>query len=77
MRGASHTHQGLVQGRMSLWLELSRHKDDHHTTDPETATAGSEDMDGGDAAAIQNDNRLNTADRMDLIAYQVIPEEVD
>lgn len=35
MRGASHTHQGLVQGRMSLWLELSRHKDDHHTTDPE------------------------------------------
>lgn len=32
-------------------------------------------MDGGDVAAIHNDDGLTAADRVDLIANQVIPED--
>ena len=65
-----------AEEKLEHHLDEARHKDDHHTTDqgPETGTAGSEDMDGGDVAAIQNDDRLTAADRVDLIANQVIPE---
>jgi hypothetical protein len=60
-------------------LDEARHKDDHHPTDPgpETGTSGSEDVDGRDVAAIQNDVRLTAANRVDLIANQVIAEQDD
>lgn len=47
---------------------------DRDTTGPEAGTAGDEKVDGADVAAIQNDDRLTPADRVDLIANQVIPE---
>ncbi|MFF1252638.1 hypothetical protein ACFVYC_09095 [Pseudarthrobacter sp. NPDC058329] len=62
--------------KLEQHLEEARHKDDHHdTAEPAPGTAASEDVDGGDVAAIQNDDRLTAADRMDLIANQVIPEQ--
>lgn len=68
-----------AEEKLEHHLDEARDKDDHDSTDPETetGTAGSEEVDGGDVAAIQNDDRLTAADRVDLIANQVIPEEDD
>jgi hypothetical protein len=48
-----------AEEKLEHHLDEARHKDDdHHTTDPgpETGTAGGEDVDGGDVAAIQNND---------------------
>ncbi|NKX55538.1 hypothetical protein [Arthrobacter mobilis] len=43
-------------------------------TEPGKKPAG-EPVDGSDVEAIQNDDSLTPADRVDLIANQVVPEE--
>ncbi len=63
-----------AEEKLEHHLDEARHKDDHNTTDPETGGAGSEDFGGGEVAPIQNDDRTTAADRVDLIADQVIPE---
>lgn len=55
-------------------LDEARHRDDHDdTADP--ASAGAEEVDGGDIAAIQNEDRPTAADRDDLIANHDIAEQ--
>ena len=63
--------------------EELRHKDEaRHSPDGEAVTetgrqeeAGEKDeVDGSDVAAIQNDDRLTAADRVDLIANQAVAE---
>lgn len=67
-----------AEEKLEHHLDEARDKDGHpQSTDPETGTAVSEDVDGGDVAAIRNDDRLTAADRVDLVANQVIPEEDD
>jgi hypothetical protein len=65
------------QRRRESEEKLERHLDEaRHKDDPDdTASSGSEEVDGRDVAAIQNDDRLTPADRVDLIANQVVPED--
>lgn len=51
-----------------------QHSDNDGTT---TGKAGGEEVDGADIAAIQDDDRLTAADRVDLIANQAIAEPED
>jgi hypothetical protein len=54
-------------------LQEARHKDDlHHDADAEPP--GAAPVDSRDVAAIQDDEGLTAADRVDLIANQVVPE---
>ena len=62
-----------AEGKLEHHLEEVRHKDDPRNGD----AAPQEDVgavDGSDVAAIQNDDRLTAADRVDLIANQVVPK---
>ena len=57
-----------------------RAKSEHHETaegETETAASDASGVDGEDVAAIQNDDRLTAADRVDLIANQVVAEQDD
>jgi hypothetical protein len=62
-----------AEQKLDHHLEDARHKSEHHTsTDPE-ADAGKTpvgEVDGTDVVAIQDDDRLTAADRVDLIANQ-------
>ncbi len=63
-----------AEEKLEQHLQEARHKDDHHddhaSNEEETGP-----VDSGDVAAIQNDDRLTAADRVDLIANQVIPSD--
>lgn len=72
---ACRQRRGEAEEKLEHHLDEARHEDDHlYTADPETGTADGGDVKGGDVAAIQNDDRLTAADRVDLIANQVISE---
>ncbi|WP_211882114.1 hypothetical protein [Pseudarthrobacter albicanus] len=65
-----------AEEKLDHHLEEARHKDDPRTDD----AANQEDagaVDSRDVAAIQNDDRLTAADRVDLLAKQVVPEVED
>ncbi|WP_427136485.1 hypothetical protein [Pseudarthrobacter sp. S9] len=63
--------QSVVEPRWdTVWMKPATKRPTTNTTDPETGTAGREDADGGDIAAIQNDDWLSAVDRVDLIASQ-------
>jgi hypothetical protein len=63
-----------AEEKLEHHLDEARHKDDDHPiAHPERVTA--EDVDGGGVAAIQNDDRLTAADRVDLITNQVSEED--
>ena len=55
-------------------LAAARDKEGHHSPVRENATGpdGVARVDAGDVAAIQNDDRLTAADRVDMIANQVL-----
>jgi hypothetical protein len=55
-------------------LAEARGRDGHdsHLRENATGPAGEGRVDGGDVAAIQNDDRLTAADRVDLIANQAL-----
>lgn len=64
-----------AEEKLEHHLEEARHKAEHDETaerDTETGSAGASGVDGEDVAAIQNDERLTAADRVDLIANQVV-----
>lgn len=66
-----------AEEKLEHHLDEARHKAEHDETaepDTETGSAGASSVNGGDVAAIQNDERLTAADRVDLIANQVVPE---
>jgi hypothetical protein len=65
-----------AEQKLEQHLDEASHKDEND--DPaDTASSGSEKVDGGDVAAIQEDEQLTPADRVDLIANQAIPEQND
>jgi hypothetical protein len=67
-----------AEEKLEHHLEEARAKSEHHETaegDTETAVGGPSGVDSEDVAAIQNDDRLTAADRVDLIANQVVPEQ--
>lgn len=68
-----------AEEKLEHHLEEARAKTDHHeAAEQETDTAaGAPGVNGEDVAAIQNDDRLTAADRVDLIANQVVPEQGD
>jgi hypothetical protein len=69
-----------AEEKLEHHLEEARAKSEHHETaeaDNETTAGGASGVDGEDVAAIQNDDRLTAADRVDLIANQVVPEQDD
>jgi hypothetical protein len=69
-----------AEEKLEHHLEEARHKGEHHHDDEQQAAPGpdaSGKVDGGDVAAIQNDERLTASDRVDLIANQVVPEPGD
>lgn len=69
------------EGQLDHIPHEQRHNNDHdqHSNDIETTTGkpGGEEVDGADIAAIQNDERLPAADRVDLIANQAIAGKED
>jgi Mg-chelatase subunit ChlD len=69
-----------AEEKLEHHLDEARHKAEHEETaerDTETGSAGAAGVNGGDVAAIQNDERLTAADRVDLIANQVVAEPDD
>ena len=66
-----------AEEKLEHHLEEARHKtghDHHPVTHPAPTGGGAPDVEGGDVAAIQNDDRLTAADRVDMIANQVVSE---
>ena len=66
-----------AEQKLEQHLDEARHRNEHpDSTDPEkdTRQAQDEDVDAAGIAAIQNDDQLTAADRVDLIANQAIPE---
>ena len=62
-----------AEEKLEHHLQEARHKDDlHHAADTEPQGAGP--VDSHDVAAIQDDEGLTAADRVDLIANQVVAE---
>lgn len=59
-----------AEEKLEHHLEEARHKDVHG--DDAANEAGTGPIDFADVAAIQNDDRLTAADRVDLIANQVV-----
>ena len=57
-----------AEEKLAHHLEEARHRNDQHHA------AREREVDGGDIAAIQNDDRLTAADRVDMIANQVMLE---
>lgn len=72
-----------AEEKLEHHLEEARHKDHRHDDDAPKPESGNEEsprqehadaVDSPDVAAIQNDDKLTAADRVDLIANQVVPE---
>jgi hypothetical protein len=66
-----------AEEKLEHHLDEARHKSEAHhvpAPEPETPPAGEGELDAGNIAAIQNDDGLTAADRVDLIANQVVPE---
>lgn len=61
-----------AEEKLEHHLEEARHKEPQKDDDAAKADDGA--IDSGDVAAIQNDESLTAADRVDLIANQVVPE---
>jgi len=66
-----------AEEKLEHHLQEARHKDHHdeaaeHDEAPEHD--GAETVESSDVAAIQDDEALTAADRVDLIANQVVPE---
>jgi hypothetical protein len=68
-----------AEEKLEHHLEEARAKSEHQTDEAETeaASGSASGVDSEDVAAIQNDDRLTAADRVDLIANQVVPEQDD
>ena len=69
-----------AEEKLEHHLDEARHKNEHHHSPLQgsaTDTAGETKVDGGDVAAIQNDNRLTAADRVDMIANHALAEPDD
>lgn len=65
-----------AEEKLEHHLDEARHKGEaRHAPprEPHAPPAGEGQMDAGNVAAIQNDDRLTAADRVDLIANQVVP----
>lgn len=63
--------------KLGSHLRDARQRNEHHQAAESEGAAGNvgaEEVDAGDVAAIQNDDQLTPADRVDLIANQAIPE---
>jgi hypothetical protein len=74
-----------AEEKLEHHLEEARHKDHRHDDDTaqkegtrkeneNTKQEQADAVEGPDVAAIQNDDALTAADRVDLIANQVVPE---
>ena len=75
-----------AEEKLEHHLEEVRHKEDSRTADAKEGDAPEghakddetkEAADSADVAAIQNDDRLTAADRVDLIANQVVAGDQD
>jgi hypothetical protein len=75
-----------AEEKLEHHLEEVRHKEDSRTADaaeddapegPAKEGPAKEAVDSADVAAIQNDDRLTAADRVDLIANQVVAGDED
>jgi hypothetical protein len=70
-----------AEEKLEQHLEEVRHKEDSRTADAPEGDAKEDDakeaVDSADVAAIQNDDRLTAADRVDLIANQVVAGDED
>ena len=70
-----------AEEKLEHHLEEVRHKEGSRTADAAEADAKDDDakeaVDSADVAAIQNDDRLTAADRVDLIANQVVAGDED
>lgn len=62
-----------AEEKLEHHLQEARHKDHPHQDD-ESESRGAESVDSSDVAAIQKDEELTAADRVDMIANQVVPE---
>jgi hypothetical protein len=65
-----------AEEKLEHHLEEVRHKEDSRTADAKEGET-EEAVDSADVAAIQNDDRLTAADRVDLIANQVVAGDED
>jgi hypothetical protein len=61
-----------AEEKLEHHLQEARHKDDPHPD--EVPEPGAGPVDSQDVAAIQDDDSLTAADRVDLIANQVVTE---
>jgi hypothetical protein len=61
-----------AEEKLEHHLEEARHKE--HPSGEAASKADAGQVDSGDVAAIQNDDSLTAADRVDMIANQVVPE---
>ena len=62
-----------AEEKLEHHLQEARHKDDPHPD--EVSEPGAGPVDSQDVAAIQDDDNLTAADRVDLIANQVVTED--
>ena len=62
-----------AEEKLEHHLQEARHKEDLHP-DAVSEPDGAASVDSRDVAAIQDDEGLTAADRVDLIANQVVPE---
>jgi hypothetical protein len=62
-----------AEEKLEHHLQEAKHKDDLHH-DEASGPEGAVPVESRDVAAIQNDEGLTAADRVDLIANQVVPE---
>jgi hypothetical protein len=62
-----------AEEKLEHHLQEAKHKDDLHH-DEDSGPEGAGPVESRDVAAIQNDEGLTAADRVDLIANQVVPE---
>ena len=68
-----------AEEKLEHHLAEARGKEGHHSPLRENATgpAGDGRVDGRDVAAIQNDDRLTAADRVDVIANQALSGPIE
>lgn len=66
-----------AEQKLDHHLDEARHKNEHQAPDapwPDDGSASRVEVDASDIVAIQNDDSITPADRVDLIANQAIPE---
>ncbi|WP_254703464.1 MULTISPECIES: hypothetical protein [Pseudarthrobacter] len=65
-----------AEQKLEHHLDEARHKNEHPSDapEPDDGSASGGEVDAADVAAIQNDESITPADRVDLIANQAIPE---